>query len=1293
MKALLTMMTRPKLYLPGIFCLLGLLATTPLLATIQVTSVTPRTGLRCNGAIEILVNGEAGPFEIYVEDDDEFYLESGVNDPNPVSFPGLCGGDYTITVYDLFGCETVISVTVEICGAKAPVSLIELVNASAPNRPDGSLTVAVNSPEEYTYVWSTGATGPHIKNLFPGSYSVTATNSAGCTRFGRFEVSACNEPVSPQDCFSLDDPNETFDECEFPVTEPVWSEFEAQLEVENGGLVLDGQQTITFSVLVKENGNSIFTSPSLDRYAIRWIVNGEEMVGSLANLTLNVGDLFGQSASAQIKAIVSNGCTSKILSADPIIECGTSNGDEMLSDFFIKVLNYPCQGTIIENGSYNLIIPNPNGEVVSVNINGEAQNVGTGDPVITFIDEVSAGSYNIDIAIGACVKSFTFTMPYRVPELVYQSYDQDYCYFNQTCDGNNLGTYQVPIEFSVEEAGNYPGCVYPVKCNGVVYATEDVKIRVTRAADFQNLFNYYNANNLVLEDYYNLHYWGGNACHFLAYCPTSMRIVGHSGQITKPTDTRRPPSEGCSITRCVDLGVIVSYHEFCASDLTFLPLSIRDLLVQSINSCDPVEVNYFELIQAYRNGSFNHIDLTELFNSDLYEKVISKNLTEIDPRAKCATVRFCQSDLTVLYNDIEEVDCGLIIPPDDYCNTNSIFELDENFFQPRITCEAEEYEYDENLTPEQNEFLAQVNPVIRDENGNIIMEKILCEVDPYSDPEDNCYIEKIIDYEFTIDLPNEETLIEQANQGVEIIKKYDTNAGLLEELQRFGWIKFQGDLFPFGIFRSPTNTSKTFYKNYVYHFVHDSKRTLKEELGQTRLSIQDWDTQQFIFCDSIADDPDLDQEYSLNYDDQGSRWEKGLVSDLELAPMYLDKTDSEFYLGGTFRGNLFFSENSLINSADAAVFVLQIGFDGTVNGMYTINGVDLKRKDLQFTKMRSGETIITGRYQGGQLTVNGTAMNMASNSGFFVLSMSSSGQLVLTQDIPANINSRICAVDVAEDASQFTIAYNNPAIPNTAQINNQLIIKTIDNNGLELWSKSIYYSGDQLKAEDLAIAYGKETKLFLGLTYQNGLTAFDTTLTGVGGDDIAIFELDGTNGDKIENLTYGSEDDETVSLLWYNNGVLYFAGEMRGKKQVRQIGNYKFINWDYSLQRTYMSYIFEEEPSLPQETAKTNLPPTYEDKAPVDLINEPDFKVYPNPFNRSLTVEINSRKAQSIVIRMTDLLGKTVYSKTDEVIEVGTNQISLNILADLPEGVYTLQVDGEDGTSFGSRRVVHMSGN
>jgi gliding motility-associated-like protein len=96
------------------------------------------------------------------------------------SISSLCPGVYTVTVTDSKGCTSVSSVTIT-----EPLPLLAnpvgtnitcfgLCNGSATATPSGGTPA-------YTFLWNTGATTATISSLCPGVYTVTVTDSKGCT--------------------------------------------------------------------------------------------------------------------------------------------------------------------------------------------------------------------------------------------------------------------------------------------------------------------------------------------------------------------------------------------------------------------------------------------------------------------------------------------------------------------------------------------------------------------------------------------------------------------------------------------------------------------------------------------------------------------------------------------------------------------------------------------------------------------------------------------------------------------------------------------------------------------------------------------------------------------------------------------------------------------------------------------------------------------------------------------------------------------------------------------------------
>ena len=77
----------------------------------------------------------------------------------------------------------------------------------------------------------------------------------------------------------------------------------------------------------------------------------------------------------------------------------------------------------------------------------------------------------------------------------------------------------------------------------------------------------------------------------------------------------------------------------------------------------------------------------------------------------------------------------------------------------------------------------------------------------------------------------------------------------------------------------------------------------------------------------------------------------------------------------------------------------------------------------------------------------------------------------------------------------------------------------------------------------------------------------------------------------------------------------------------------------------------------------------------VGEITQPSVKLYPNPGNGTFTLSLFSPAKETVVIRVIDMQGKTVFETTSEL-AVRESRLLMN-LENLPEGIYTLTVKGE----------------
>lgn len=82
--------------------------------------------------------------------------------------------------------------------------------------------------------------------------------------------------------------------------------------------------------------------------------------------------------------------------------------------------------------------------------------------------------------------------------------------------------------------------------------------------------------------------------------------------------------------------------------------------------------------------------------------------------------------------------------------------------------------------------------------------------------------------------------------------------------------------------------------------------------------------------------------------------------------------------------------------------------------------------------------------------------------------------------------------------------------------------------------------------------------------------------------------------------------------------------------------------------------------------------------------------VYPNPFNRSLKLNLKSDKVQDFTVQLTDLTGRVLYTTAIDADNVNVSQTLNTQSLDLTDGVYLLQVVGSLGKTL-SFKVVHQS--
>jgi hypothetical protein len=158
---------------------------------VQTTLVNPCFGDPTSGSITMSITQGDGPYVW-----DWVRTQGGSGSGSGVSISGLQGGDYTVTVTSNngLGCPKVFTVTLV-----ANPEIVAIPDYSSPDcfgGTNGSIDLSVSGGTPgYTYLWSDGSTLTNRSSLPAGNYSVTITDSRGCTVTEAFSLTEPDEIV------------------------------------------------------------------------------------------------------------------------------------------------------------------------------------------------------------------------------------------------------------------------------------------------------------------------------------------------------------------------------------------------------------------------------------------------------------------------------------------------------------------------------------------------------------------------------------------------------------------------------------------------------------------------------------------------------------------------------------------------------------------------------------------------------------------------------------------------------------------------------------------------------------------------------------------------------------------------------------------------------------------------------------------------------------------------------------------------------------------------------------------
>ncbi len=121
------------------------------------------------GAIDVVTNGGYPPVS--------YAWDSGQTTED---LSGLSSGTYSLTVTDAYGCVTSLSETVNNVTAGLGVSITTVSDENC-GQSDGSIDATITGSGIASILWSSGQTTEDISGVAAGTYTLTVTNSLGCT--------------------------------------------------------------------------------------------------------------------------------------------------------------------------------------------------------------------------------------------------------------------------------------------------------------------------------------------------------------------------------------------------------------------------------------------------------------------------------------------------------------------------------------------------------------------------------------------------------------------------------------------------------------------------------------------------------------------------------------------------------------------------------------------------------------------------------------------------------------------------------------------------------------------------------------------------------------------------------------------------------------------------------------------------------------------------------------------------------------------------------------------------------
>lgn len=170
---------------------------------VDLTSTQASCEEICNGTVKVAASGGAPPYT---------YIWTDMQTADSIS---TCAGAISVTVTDNVNCFIVKEIEVGIDPNQMLITT-DIYNSNCETG-DGAIAVTMTGgTPPYIYLWSTGADGDSIANLFAGTYILTVTDAKGCPKELSIIVEDLNAPEitffgKKLSCYGTNDGSATVD--------------------------------------------------------------------------------------------------------------------------------------------------------------------------------------------------------------------------------------------------------------------------------------------------------------------------------------------------------------------------------------------------------------------------------------------------------------------------------------------------------------------------------------------------------------------------------------------------------------------------------------------------------------------------------------------------------------------------------------------------------------------------------------------------------------------------------------------------------------------------------------------------------------------------------------------------------------------------------------------------------------------------------------------------------------------------------------------------------------------------